>query len=237
MTSISSIDNAPRNLEELAKSGRFVLRTLATQLGRFKTEESKAALMSLNNEQMAAEILQDLLELDKSKGKSTSEPAVAANKSAPQQPRQQPAEQEPAIARTPVINGSNVQKASQNGASAAPSQIAEELGKIAGALTNLNLTLKEELGEIKDRLEEIEREQERDNKIARGNNGLAIISMNLSLMLAEEVMKGPREDVLKAAIDDCASVISTLMKLDPKLEVSYEDDSEDTAEEDGDQGE
>ena len=207
MPSAVTIETAPRTADQLAKLGRFALRTLAIQLGRMGTEEQKSAFMSLDNDRMATELLSDLLKIDKDKA-GPSAPVVATA----------------TVVRTPVAEEKPVVRAPSNGATAPKSQETPArpetpsvgVAQVVQKLTDIEVALRNELVEIKDRLDAIEGEQEYTAKVSRANNSLAIIGMNLALILAEEVVKGPREEVLKAAIGDFGAVVATLAKLDPK---------------------
>ncbi len=190
-----SITDAPRDLEKLQALGRFNLRRLAEELGVFKDEATKGAFMNGTNPQMGQAVYEALVKFDAESGKASA-PAAAK--------------------RTPVTNGktSKPPKETETPAASTPGAaptagIQELLAAIGG--------LKEVVEGLSERLDGIEAGQETTNAMVSGTNRLLVTSLTLNLMLAEEVMKAPRNAVLQDAVADTEGVIATLRELDPNL--------------------
>jgi hypothetical protein len=191
-----SITDAPRDLEKLQALGRFNLRRLAEELGVFKDEATKGAFMNGTNPQMGQAVYEALVKFDAESGKASA-PAAAK--------------------RTPVTNGKTSKpKETETPAASTPSAApAAGIQELLGAINGL----KDAIGELAERLENVEGYQETTNAMVSGTNRLLVTQLVLNLMLAEEVMKGGpgRRDVLEAAISDTEGVITTLRELDPDL--------------------
>ncbi len=190
-------ENAPRDAEQLSKIGRFHMRTLADQLGVFATNEGKTAFMALSPEGMGQELLRLLTEVDKAKGKASA-----------------------AGVRNPVTSKSKGQSAAA-GKSGGESATATAGGgtQAAGAavpgsekLLALISAQGEAIKELGAQLAALKESVDSASDAIAGSNRLAQLGIVVSLTIAEEFLKAPREQVLETASDDMASLEAQLQQ-------------------------
>lgn len=192
MSSAETIQSLPRNAEELAKKGRFELRRAAEALGLLATEETKGAFMSLSNPAMAEQVLAALQQYDKEKG--------GGGATAAKPPVRTPVTGEQPAARQPTT-ASNVTA----GGTAVPG-----LAQLVEAITTLNTSIQGMDGGLTDQVQEL-------RTILRGQNRILLTAMSLNLFLAEEVLKAPRNEVVKMAHEDVKALVAQLTELDPGI--------------------
>jgi hypothetical protein len=209
MSSVVTVETAPRDLEGLSVLGRFNLRNLADKLGGFPTEEAKVAFMAGTNDAQAQTVAVLLKKYDEASGKG--------GKAAATTEKQPP--------RTPV----NGKAKATDKAEAAPADAVTPMvgaAQLLEAMNRLNATMET----FNERLESLEVNTNELAAIARGGNRLRMIGLNLNLMLAEEVLKAPRDEVLKAAVDDVGGVIKLIESLDPSLTANGAEEEEEEEE-------
>ena len=184
MSQISAMDlsNAPRDIEELKRKGRFQLRQLAETLEIIsdKDPQAKLAFMALDTEKQAAEILSAL----KAKDNATNGAGHAAAAEAPKT----------GLKRTPSNKGveAPVSPSASAGASVAPFTIAPLMealkvigGKLDAVLSNQAVIL-EKLDNV---------------------STLAALSTATSLTVGETTLNAARGDILAQAIGDVELVV------------------------------
>jgi hypothetical protein len=208
-----TIETAPRNESELGKLGRYELRTMAQNLGLMNSEEAKGAFMQLQNPEMAKQILPALLQYDKAKGGA----APAAK------PPQTPVTSE---TKVPVSNGAGHKQPVNKD----DTQGGLGVAQLIEAITRLNVTVSEIATKLHERFDAIEATQEDHTTILRGTNRIAMTGISLSLMLAEEVLKAPRADVVRDAHSDVDGLVTVLAELDPGISNATAEEEEETEE-------
>lgn len=203
-----SVTDAPRDLDKLKALGRFNLRRLAEELGVFSTEAAKGAFMNGTNEQMGQAVYEALMKLDGESGKAA--PAAAGK-------------------RTPVTNGKTSKPKETETTTAAPAASSAPAAGVQELLAAIS-GLKESVDSLSERLENLEAGQENANALVSGTNRLLVTGLVLNLMLAEEVLKGGRKDIIEAAVADSEGLIESLRELDPNLvpEEGEEEEEEST---------
>lgn len=178
-----NIDTAPRDLEALTKTGRYNLRTVATQLGLMEGEKAKQAFMSLSQEDQAKTVLAALQEKDGG-GKK----AAASNGAAVRQPSNKGAK---AATTKAATSDAAVATAGDVGA-------AQVIALLAG--------IKESLDSLAERLESVESNVEGLESHVAGTNKLVSVALSLNLTLAENILGAPPAAVLQTSIDDVAGI-------------------------------
>jgi len=184
---LAAIDpvNAPRDLQELVRKGRFQIRKLADDLKIIEDPEKRAAFLGRNTEQQAQEVLAALLAHDKGANGVANGAAAAA-----------PADTGSKLKRTPVNKGTvqtnEAPVSTASTGSAAPFSIAplmealkETSGKLDAVLSNQAVIL--------ERLENL--------------TGLSGLATATSLLVGETTLNASRADILAAAMEDVTMVI------------------------------
>lgn len=208
-----SIETAPRDLEALAKQGRFNLRMLAEELGVFGTEASKQSFMGMSSEQQAENLLKLLQERDKPAGKGGGGGAAAgAGKRTPTTAKADAAKNGKATGGAATGAGGGTQ--------AAPA--GENAGKL---LEKLDAILKAQ-EELATRVDELTGAVEQLQSVGAGTNRFVTVAIGLSLKLAEQVLNAGPSQVLKAVMDDMPEVEAALAELAPAEDADEEEAGE-----------
>jgi hypothetical protein len=198
-----TIQSAPRDPAQLQAMGRFHLRRLAETLGLLSTDALKSAFMAFSPNEMAQAIYKQLQAWDAQNGGAAPPP--------PQQPPPvatalAPAAAPPAAAETPArqprtkattANGSDHSDISQ--LMAALAGIAEEQKRQATRIEQI-ATLIDKSG----------KETSAIGEVVGQIHNTQVVGVALSLMLAEEVLKAPRPEVLEAAMADTSGIAGML---------------------------
>lgn len=177
-----NIDTAPRELEALTKTGRYNLRTVATQLGLMEGEKAKQAFMSLSQEEQAKAVLAALLEKDGGGKKAASNGAAV---------------------RQPSNKGA---KATTTKAATSDAAVASAGDVGAAQVIALLSGIKESLDSLAERLESVEGSVEGLESHVAGTNKLVSVALSLNLTLAENILGAPPAAVLQTSIDDVAGI-------------------------------
>lgn len=189
MPSAITIQNAPRDVDSLAKVGRFNLRSLADQIVKagipiYADDKSKGEFSAGSNAEQAQVLAAALQQLD-----GGGAPAPTNGKPI----------------RTPSSKG---RKSKSSAAAAAPAPAAPSGG--AEALLAAVNKQAENISELKEAVEAISEQVTELELLVKGGNRLVAIATACSLTLAEEVCQAPKEDVLRSAVED-TSTLETLM--------------------------
>lgn len=229
MTTMASItiQTAPRNVDDLAQIGRFQLRRLADQLGLCADEPSKQAFMGMSSPTQAQAVLAKLLEHDKGGANGTPAngavhaPAQAQAPAAPQTPPAQAAPETAAPAAAPRRQPKTVSDPGTGGDAAA--QVVESLQGVASQLGALiqkfdqvakssdaaGASSEQVKGQVNALIAELGKLNPYLQNLSEAMKGVVqmqCVVTTLNLMLAEQVLGAPRDEVLQAAIADAPGV-------------------------------
>jgi hypothetical protein len=193
---IATYESAPRNLEELIKTGRFTLRSLGAEIPAWDNEDERHAFLKMTTEQQAAAVLKSMLERDKKEKGGGSKSAAAAT------------ETPKTSTRTP--SNKSASKASE--AAAAPSGGGDVGGNVAALLTLLN-ELKAGQDALEQRVTEVLESNAALQAQLAGNNKLAQVSVSLALQMSEQVLNQPGGAVLEAAIEQLSDIADQLAEI------------------------
>jgi TolA-binding protein len=204
-TSALTVQNAPRDPNELAKVGRFKLRRLAEELALFTDDASKGRFMAGSNQEMAQAIATHLTAMDQGNGQAG--PAVAMPATAPPQT---------AVQRTPSNDATKAAAPAAAPVGAGAEALVQTVGQANALINELSGKVVELEGVISEQTEALSELAQ----AVRGNTRLGAIQTALCLTLAEEVTGAGRKEILEAAISDQESVAALA------AELNGEDDDE-----------
>jgi hypothetical protein len=182
------------SLEDLAKLGRYTLRSLGEEIPAWGNNDEKQAFLKLETGQQAAAVFKAIQERSKQE-KGGGKPAAAASA-------------KPAATRTP---------SNKSTAAAAKEPAAVASGDVGGATAQL-LELLTSIKEAQERLEEkvdalsSACEANIPGMIA-GNNKLVAVSVSLALQMSEQVLNAPASGVLQTAIEQLPEIEGQLAEL------------------------
>lgn len=199
-------ETAPRDAAELAKIGRFNLRMLAEKLGLFSDEATKAAFMSLSNEEQADNCAKALAALDGAKA-----PAGKAGGGTP--PRTPQTSKTGPGKAAAAAGGSKVGGTATGSGGGGSVGGGENIGKLMAKFEELLTAVNgasSKLDEIGARVGDLENAMGSLQGTVAGNNKLAVVAIGASLKLAEEVLQAGPEAVLGAVIQDLGIVENTI---------------------------
>lgn len=227
MTTMASVtlQTAPRNVDELSQIGRFQLRRLADQLGLCADEPSKQAFMGMSSPVQAQAVLTKLLEHDKGGANGAPANGAVAQAQAPAAPQTPPAQAQAAPAETPKRQpktASDPGTAAQGQVDAA-TQVVEALQGVAGKLGDLiqkfdrvakssdaaGISSEQVKGQVNALIAELGKLNPYLQSLSEAMKGVVqmqCVVTTLNLMLAEQVLGAPRDEVLQAAIADAPGV-------------------------------
>lgn len=212
-----TLATAPRDLEGLAKIGRFNARVLAQEGGLFGNEETKAAFMQLSNEEQAAELLKMFQRLDK---KSTGKPAAATT------PARTPANGAPKTGKKPTADTEDPAAAAPRTPATGAPIAGEASAKLLKSIQNLEASY----AGIAATLENLSQQSALQQNTIERSNHLQLLTMSVLLQIAEESMNAPQAQILQAAFDDVARLKRDIEPYLPDEALLANDDEETAAE-------
>jgi hypothetical protein len=186
-----TIATAPRDVTALKVTGRFHLRRLAEALGLLSTDALKTSFMSMAPDAMAESVCQGLRLWDANNGGGAAQPQAPAPVAQQLAPAPAPAAAPAPTGRQPRTKSSesNGQDHTDNSqVLAAITALTVEVQK----LSSTNAALSAKVDDIQKKLDDAQR--------------LQLTGVALNLMLAEEVLKAPRPDVLETALADVQGI-------------------------------
>lgn len=182
------------SLEDLAKLGRYTLRSLGEEIPAWGNNDEKQAFLKLETGQQAAAVFKAIQERSK-REKGGGKPATTATKT-------------PAT-RTP----------SNKSSTAAPKEIAattpsEDVGGATAQLLELLTSIKESQERLEEKVDAVITACG-DNLpgLIAGNNKLVAVSVSLALQMSEQVLNAPASGVLQTAIEQLPEIEGQLAEL------------------------
>lgn len=195
-TTNATASTAPRDLDSLLKLGRYQLRTLAAEFGGLSNNEEKQAFLSLDTNKQAEAVLA-LIQAADGGGKSGGKPKAGG-----------------AVVRTPVTGkGAGTKAAGTAATGGAAASTDGNPGVNAGRVLELLETILGEITQIKERLDNVEGQNEATQSAIGGVNRLTCVAVSLSLQVSETVLSAPIEGVLQSAIEQIPQIQPILDEL------------------------
>jgi hypothetical protein len=225
-----TIQTAPRDTEQLSQIGRFQLRRLAEQLGMLADDTARQAFMGGSNTLMAEALVVKLKEYDKGNNGTAAAPARAPVTT----PATTNAGTVAPAAQTPAATAPKRQPRTED---SAPADDTEAALRVIGALTDLTHQvdgLTKQIGETNrlagetgvgsakasERIDGLTKEISQLNpylknlhEAVQGMATMQLVGLTLNLMLAEQVLQAPREDILQTAFADVKSIATLIATL------------------------
>jgi len=190
---VLTFETAPRALDDLAKLGRYTLRSLGEEIPAWSNNDEKQAFLKLDTGAQAAAVFKAIQEREK-REKGGGKPAAAAPKTV--------------TTRTPS-NKSATAAAKEPAAAAASSDVG---GNTAQLFELLN-TIKENQERLEEKVDVLAASQQEVPGLIAGNNKLVALSVSLALQMSEQVLDAAAAKCLETAIEQLPDIEAQLADL------------------------